>query len=80
MAKGKGNFRIKLEFVSPGLKIKKGDLIVTSWLGGIFPENLLVGEIKKIKKDSLGSFQEIEIEAYFKKLKLNKVFLIKYDF
>jgi len=80
MAKGKGSFSIKLEFVSPGLKIKKGDLIVTSWLGGIFPENLLVGEIKKIKKDSLGSFQEIEIEAYFKKLKLDKVFLIKYGF
>jgi len=77
MAKGKGNFRIGLEFISPGLKIKKGDLIVTSQLGGVFSENLLVGEIKKIKKDSLGSFQEIEIEAYFKKLKLNKVFLIK---
>ncbi len=77
IAKGKGNFKIWIELIPKKTEIKKGDLITTSFLGGIFQENLLVGEVKTVKKNNLESFQQAEIEPYFKKLKLDKVFLIK---
>lgn len=38
--------------------IKKGDIVVTSGIGGTYPENLIIGKIKKIK------FNENEAEKY----------------
>jgi valyl-tRNA synthetase len=39
-----------LKAVTCSKEIKEGNLIVTTAIGGIFPKNLLVGEIKTIKK------------------------------
>ncbi len=77
VAKGKGNFILSLEFLPIDKEIKEGDLVQTSILGGIFPKGLLVGEIKKIQKSDIESFQRAEIEPAFKIGDLRFLFIIK---
>lgn len=76
-AKGKGNFKLQIELLPSDSPIKTGDIVSTALLEGTFPENLLVGEIKNIKKSDIKPFQEGEIEPYFRKLNLETLFLIK---
>jgi len=37
-------------FVVPEAKLIPGDIIVTSGLGGIYPENIIIGEVEEVKK------------------------------
>lgn len=75
-AQGQGNFKLKIEFLPKETQIKEGDMVITSVLGGNFPKNLLVGEIKTIKKSDVEPFQTGEIAPFFKKLPLENLFLI----
>jgi len=60
-AKGEGKGKIKIEMIPSREEIQEKDLVVTTNLGAIFPEGLLVGSIAKIKKSDLIPFQEAEI-------------------
>ena len=73
---GQGNFKIKIELLPKELQFKEGDIVATSLLGGIFPENLLIGKIKTIKKNDLTPFQEAEIIPCFKEIKSDHLFII----
>lgn len=42
----------KLTFVDPEAQMSAGDLIVTSGLGGIFPRNLVIGEILEVRPET----------------------------
>lgn len=45
-------------------KMSKGDIIVTSGLGGIFPQKLKIGEVKEILLDEYDSLPVAVIEPY----------------
>jgi len=74
--KGKGNLKLFLDLVPQDKEIKQGDILVTSVLGGIFPNGLLVGEIREIKKSDLEPFQQAEISPLFDIGKLGNLFVI----
>lgn len=74
--RGQGNFRIKIELLPKDAQVKPGDMVSTSMLGGIFPKNLLVGEIKSIDKAAPKTFQQGEVMPYFRKIDLEQLFLI----
>jgi rod shape-determining protein MreC len=74
--RGQGNFKIKIELLPKELQFKEGDLVATSLLGGIFPENFLIGMLKTIKKNDATPFQEAEIIPYFKEIKFDHLFVI----
>ncbi len=76
LAKGKGNLGIRLEMVSKEAEVSRGDVAVTTILGGRFPKGLLVGEIIEARKSDVKPFQEGEIDPYFTKVSLNKLFVI----
>ncbi len=76
LAKGKGNFNLLLERVPPEKEINLGDKVITAALGGNFPEGLLVGEIKKVKKSDVASFQKAEIQPAFDIREIDYLFLI----
>ena len=50
---------IHLSFVDRKVKVKLGDVVVTSGMGNIFPKGLLVGKVSKVNKPKFGLFQEI---------------------
>jgi rod shape-determining protein MreC len=77
ISKGKGNFNIDIELLPKEVEFKRGNLVLTNGLGGIFPENLLVGEIASFKKAGLQPFSQAKLLPYFKTLNLEKLFLIE---
>jgi len=76
LAKGKGNFNLLLELIPREKEINLTDKIITTALGGNFPKGLLVGEIKKVKKSDVASFQEAEIQPAFDIREIDYLFLI----
>lgn len=45
-------------------KIKEGDMVVTSGIGGIYPGDLIIGKVKEIKFDSYDISRYAVIEPY----------------
>ncbi|MBR5808726.1 MAG: rod shape-determining protein MreC [Clostridia bacterium] len=45
----------KLEYLSNDKNLIKGDILVTSGLGGVYPADLIIGKIINIKSDSAGN-------------------------
>lgn len=45
-------------------KIKKGDMIVTSGTGGVYPKNLIIGKVKEIKFNSYDTTVYALVEPY----------------
>ncbi len=76
LIKGKGNFKILLDFVPQNKEISQGDIVVTSSLGGLFPAGLLVGQIEEVKKSDIEPFQQANIKPTFDIKEINLLFVI----
>lgn len=76
LVKGSGNFKIFFDLVPRDEEIKKEDIIMTTAVGGIFPEGLLVGEIKEVEKSDLEPFQKAEISPFFDIKEVNYLFIV----
>lgn len=76
VVKGKGNLKLFLDAIPRDTEVKDGDIVVTTHLGGIYPENLLVGKIKEIRKSDIEPFQQAEIFPFFEIGELENLFVI----
>jgi rod shape-determining protein MreC len=76
-ARGGGNFRIFLDYISQEEIISEGDLVLTNCAGSIFPNNLLIGKVGKIIKNDLETFQKAEIEPAFDLKEVENIFIIQ---
>jgi rod shape-determining protein MreC len=76
LARGRGNSGIYLDKVQMGADIKDGDTLVSAALGGIFPEGLLVGKIRKVIKSDTEPFWQAEVSPFFDIKEIEKLFII----
>ncbi len=76
LAKGNGNLKITLDLVPKEENIEIGDKVISSVIGGNFPEGLLIGEIQDIKKSDTAAFQQAEVKPGFNIKDLNNLFII----
>jgi rod shape-determining protein MreC len=76
IVKWKSGPRLSLENVSLGDDVLPGDTLVSSGLGGIFPEGLLIGTILSVKADSTFTFKQIEIEPAVRFSALDEIFIL----
>ncbi|MGN1051362.1 MAG: rod shape-determining protein MreC [Acutalibacteraceae bacterium] len=53
-----------LKQISSDNKIKKGDIIITTGIGGIYPADLIVGEVKDVRYDQYDSSKYALIKPY----------------
>jgi len=74
--KGKGNFGVLFDLVPMEKKLFQGDVVITIVLGGIFPQGLLVGEVREIKKVDVEPFQQAEIVPFFDLSQAETLFVI----
>ena len=74
--RGQGKSQIALELVPKDKEAIKGDLVITSALGGNFPKGLLVGEVKEIIKTDAEPFQKGSIKPFFTQSDLSYLFVI----
>ena len=61
IASGNGKSdRINLDHIPTSLDIEQGDLLVTSGLGGIYPEGFPVANVSRVERDTAREFAAIE--------------------
>ena len=58
---GKGHSEAWLELIPKEKEVKTGDIVITSALGGIFPKDILVGQIGEVQKSDVEPFQKAKI-------------------
>jgi rod shape-determining protein MreC len=76
LARGQGNFNLNLDLVPKDKDISSGSAVVTSSLGGIFPKDLVVGNIGSVQKNDAQMFQKAQIIPAFKIQDTDSVFIV----
>lgn len=67
----------KLSYVTQNSSLVLGDAVVTSGLGGVYPEGLLIGTVSEIKSDSLGYSQYAVIDTAVDFERVQEVLVIR---
>ena len=52
----------QLRYISRDSAVNKGDYIITSGMGGIFPKGLAIGRVARVIKSRRGMFQKIRVQ------------------
>jgi len=76
IVKGRGNFNLSFEEIPKDKDITEGDIVITSSLGGNFPKDLLVGEVRNIKESSVDPFKITDINPLFDIEDLDSIFVV----
>ncbi len=53
--------RLRLTHIPPEAEVHVGDIVITSGLGGNFPERLVIGQVIRVHKRDVEPFQEAEL-------------------
>jgi len=51
----------KMDYIPKDADLKKGDLLITSGLGGVFPEGIPVGEVQDVEVDESGLYRRAQV-------------------
>jgi rod shape-determining protein MreC len=73
---GENNRNLSAKYVSKDFDVKKGDVVVSSGLGGVFPYGLYIGKVEKVVKKSNKQFQNITIKTAVDLDRLSDVFVM----
>jgi rod shape-determining protein MreC len=76
VVKGKSGQLCSLEFSQRGEDVKVGDVIVTSGIGGVFPNALPLGEVTMVRKGEYGIFQTVELRPFVSMSHLEEVLVL----
>ncbi|MCK5832836.1 rod shape-determining protein MreC [bacterium] len=68
--------KIIIENIPVEADIRRGDSILSSGMGGIFPEGLLVGRVIRVSMPQSGLFMRVEIEPSANLNRLEEVFIL----
>lgn len=65
-----------LKYVPRSETVQKGERVITSGLGGIYPKGLLVGKVTEVWKEGYGLFQRVEVTPKVDFQRLEEVLVI----
>ena len=65
IVKGRGGYEMQLDLIPQEIELQNGDSIVTSNLGGIFPENIFVGSVGDVVGSDVEQYQHANVEYPF---------------
>ena len=74
--KGQGGYQAFLDLIPQESKVVQGDIVVSASLGGVFPEDLLIGEVKEVKTSDEKSFQQATLVLFFDVREAGLLFII----
>ena len=57
-----GGKNLKLLYIMKTIEVFVGDVIITSGMSQIFPENIKIGVVVRVSQDKTGMFQEISVQ------------------
>jgi rod shape-determining protein MreC len=73
---GQRNGPLIFRNISQADKLEKGDLVITSGLGGIFPEGIAIGRIREIIKRDIDATQQAVVDSPVDFENLDRAFVI----
>ncbi len=73
---GQINGELEIQLISKEADVKKGDVVITSGLGGIYPKGIYVGEVSEVIKQSSGLFKKIKVKSKINFLRVELVLVI----
>lgn len=76
IAKGKGSLNLYIDLIPKEKEVVVKDIVLTSILGGIFPEGLLIGEVQEIDNSDVESFQKAIITPFLSLKELDELLVI----
>lgn len=76
IAQGELGRRVSLDFIPKEAKLERGQEIVTSGLGGIFPKGILIGFVSKAQIRPYSMYKEIEIRPAVRFSRLEEALVI----
>jgi rod shape-determining protein MreC len=71
-----GDTPLVMEKIPQEDRLEVGDLVVTSDLGGIFPEGLIVGQVSQVRQRDGDLFQEASVEPSVEMNRLERLYVI----
>jgi rod shape-determining protein MreC len=74
---GKDYRKLILEEIPNHVEVKKGDTVVTSGYGAIFPEGIMIGTVDTLWKNFENNFFTIQVNTSVDLKRINHVYLIK---
>ena len=66
-----------MSMIKPDIQLEKGDFVVTSGLGEVFPKGLVIGTVEAAKRTEGGLTQSIYVKPGANTQNLNEVFVIQ---
>lgn len=72
-----GQVFCRMEFIHKHAEITAGDEVVTSGLGGVFPENLMIGYVDRVFMDTSGLYQYADVITRADLSRLRYVFVVR---
>lgn len=76
VVRGQGSYRVLYDLIPQESAVVPGDIVVSASLGGVFPENLLIGEVKEVRASDEKSFQQATLSLFFDVRKAGPLFII----
>ncbi|UCG14460.1 MAG: rod shape-determining protein MreC [Deltaproteobacteria bacterium] len=73
---GRGRQRCLLKYVQRNEDVQKGDQVISSGMGGVFPKGLLLGKVENVVRGSSGLFQTVEVEPAADFSRLEEVMVV----
>ena len=76
VVRGLGNLNIFFDLLPRDQVVNEGEAVVTDSISGVYPENILVGKITRVRKNDVESFQQADIEIAFDLSSAENLFII----
>ncbi len=73
----KNSNEIKMNYIPLSSAVVKGDMVITSGIGGVYPKGINIGKVKSVSKSSDGLTQTALIEPGVKFDEIGEVFVMK---
>ena len=67
---------LEMRQINRRAKVKKGDRVITSGLGGLYPKGILIGTIVEVRVQPHELFQTASIETAVDLSRMEEVFII----
>ena len=76
VVRGQGGQKLMFDLVPQEDEFRVGDIVLTSNLGDMFPENLLIGKVEEVLKSGENPFQKANLKPFFNLKSSESVFVI----
>jgi len=67
----------RIKYLDRLADIRKGDLVLSSGLGGVYPKGLVIGTVTSVQKKPYGLFQEVLVSPAVEFSRLEEAFVVK---